>query len=309
MSTRTQARFVLGRRTQAARRRRSSYWLESYGFLLPALAIFITFTYYPLAGVAYLSFTDADMISTPSFIGAANYRLLTEDGIFLRSLTTTAVFSVSVTVLEVGIGMVLGFLMNTKMRVQGLVRAAIFTPVVVSVAATAVLWLYFLNTNVGPLSLLLEAVGIPAPNLLQQTSTALATVIVVNVWKNVGFAAVLYLAGLQAIPMNLREAAKIDGANHAQVTRFITIPLLSPTTMLVFFISLVNSFQAYSLVLLMTRGGPAGRTNLLSFYLYENAFRFFDMGYASAISIVLFALLIIISVLQFKLTEGRVHYG
>lgn len=289
-------------------KQRTQHTLSSYFFLLPAVALFITFTYYPLATVFHLSFTDADLISRASFVGMDNYILLTEDPVFARSLSVTIIFSISVTVLEVFIGMLLGFLMNAKMKLQGLVRAAIFTPVVVSVAATAILWLYFLNPNIGPITLLLRALDISAPNLLQTTSTALPAVILVNTWKSVGFAAVLFLAGLQAIPKELGEAAQIDGATLWQRTRLITIPLLSPTTTLVFFISLVGSFQAYGLVLLMTRGGPAGSTNLLGFYLYENAFRFFDMGYASAISIVLFIALVAISLLQFKLTEKRVHY-
>lgn len=292
----------------SVRRRRVWRTAEAYVFLLPALALFVTFTYYPLLTVAYLSFTDADLISRASFIGLANYRLLTEDPVFLRSLGVTVMFSVSVTLLEVTLGMLLGFLMNARMRLQGLVRAAIFTPVVVSVAATAILWLYFLNPNIGPITLLLRALGFTPPNFLQSTATALPAVILVNTWKGVGFAAVLFLAGLQAIPKELLEAAAIDGATLWQRTRHVTIPLLSPTTTLVLFISLVSSFQAYGLVLLMTRGGPAGSTNLLGFYLYENAFRFFDMGYASAISIVLFLVLVMISALQFKLTERRVHY-
>jgi multiple sugar transport system permease protein len=287
---------------------RSSRVLTAYGFLLPALTIFVTFTYYPLLQVFYLSFTDADMISPPQLIGTENYQLLTKDPAFLNSLKITTFFSLATTVLEVILGMALGFLMNTKMRVQGLVRGAVFAPVVVSVTATAILWLYFLNPNVGPLNQLLNSFGLPAPNWLEQTSSALTAVILTNVWKSVGFAAVLYLAGLQAIPEQLREAARVDGANAWQVTRFITVPLLSPTTALVFFISLVGSFQAYGLVLLMTRGGPAGSTNMLAYYLYENAFRFFDMGYAAAISTVLFIVLVAISVLQFKLTESKVHY-
>jgi multiple sugar transport system permease protein len=236
---------TFGRQASQAsvRIRRSRNVFTAYGFLLPALAIFVTFTYYPLLQVFYLSFTDADMISPPQLIGTENYQLLTRDPAFLNSLRITVIFSVATTVLEVIFGMALGFLMNTKIRVQGLVRGAVFAPVVVSVTATAILWLYFLNPNVGPLNVLLNSFGLPAPNWLEQTSSALAAVILTNVWKGVGFAAVLYLAGLQAIPEQLREAAQVDGANVWQVTRFITVPLLSPTTALVFFISLVGSFQ------------------------------------------------------------------
>ena len=282
--------------------------LRTAPYWLPALAIFVTFTYYPLVRVAYLSFTDADLLTPPSFVGIENYRYLLEDPNFWDSLRVTAIFSVATTLLEVTLGMALGFLMNTESRLKGLVRGAIFAPVVVSIAATAILWLYFLNPNVGPVNQLLAFAGIPGPAWLQIPSLALPAVIVVNFWKGVGFAAVLYMAGLKGLPTELSDAAAVDGAGQFAITRFITIPLLAPTTLLVAFISLVNSFQAYGLVLLMTQGGPAGSTNLLGHFLYENAFRFFQMGYASAISIVLFAALIVLTLVQFKLSEKRIHY-
>lgn len=293
---------------ERARRATRRSFVHAFPYLLPALAVFFTFTYYPLVRVVYLSFTDADLISPPTFVGFENYRFLVQDPNFLSSLGTTAVFALSLTALEVVFGMALGFLMNRASPVQGIVRAAVFAPVVVSVAATGILWIYFLNPNVSPLNAALVSLGLPSPNWLQEPNLALASVVLVSFWKGVGFAAVLYLAGLQGIPAELEEAAAIDGAGAWRIGRFITVPLLAPTTSLVFFISLVNSFQAYGLVLLMTKGGPAGSTTLLGYFLYENAFRFFQMGYASAVSVVLFVLLVSLAALQFRVSEKRVHY-
>lgn len=277
-------------------------------YLLPALAVFVAFTYYPLLNVVYLSFTDADLITPPEVIGLANYRYLLRDPAFWNALRITAIFALASTLLEVTVGMALGFLMNIKMWMSGLVRGAVFAPVVVSTAATAILWTYFLNPNVSPITGTLATFGVVSPDWLRNPDTALPAVILVNLWKGVGFSAVLYLAGLQNIPGELKEAAAIDGAGPWGVTRHVTIPLLAPTTMLVLFLALVGSFQAYGLVLLMTEGGPAGTTNLLGYFLYANAFRYFQMGYASAISLVLFVVLVTLSYIQFRVSERRVHY-
>lgn len=278
-------------------------------YLLPVLLVFAVFTYYPLIRVISLSFTDADMLRpTPNFVGLHNYAAMLANREFWASLTTTAVFALSVTVLEVGLGMALAFLMNAKTRLQGLLRGAVFAPVVVSIAATAVVWNYLLSPSAGPVNRTLEGVGLPGLGWLADPKTALASVILIATWKGVGLPAVLFLAGLQGIPKELEEAAAIDGATRPQIARRITVPLLGPTTMLVFFISLVGTFQSYGLVLLLTGGGPAGSTNLLGYYIYQNAFSFFQMGFASALSVALFVLLLVLGFVQLKVAEKRVHY-
>ena len=183
-----------------------------------------------------------------------------------------------------------------------------FAPVVVSIAATAVVWNYLLSPSSGPVNQALGAIGVSGPGWLGDPGTALASVIMIAAWKGVGLPAVLFLSGLQGIPRELDEAAAIDGATRLQVARRITIPLLGPTSMVVFFISLVGTFQSYSLVLLLTGGGPAGSTNLLGYFIYQNAFSFFQMGFASALSVALFLLLLILGFVQLKLSERRVHY-
>lgn len=284
-------------------------FLTAVPYLLPALLIFTVFTYYPLVRVIYLSFTDSDMLSpTPNFIGVQNYAQMFASREFWSSLGITAVFALGVTVLEVGLGMALAFLMNAPTRMRGLLRGAVFTPVVVSIAATAVVWQYLLNPSSGPVNRTLEALGLSGSGWLSDPRTALASVILVAVWKGVGLPAVLFLSGLQAIPRELEEAAAIDGAGRTQTAWRITVPLLGPTTVVVFFISLVGTFQSYGLVLLLTQGGPAGSTNLLGYHIYQNAFSFFQMGFASALSVALFLLLLGLGFLQLKVAERRVHY-
>ena len=279
------------------------------GFLLPALLVFVLFTYYPLVTVIRMSFTDSDMMKpNPNFVGLENYAKLFASRDFWSSLTITAIFAIGVTVLEVGLGMALGFLMNAPTRLQALLRGAIFTPTVISISATAVLWSFFLNPQGGPVNRILESVGLPGSGWLTDPNMALASVILIAVWKGVGLPAVLYMAGLQGISRELEEAAVVDGASRWQVATRVTIPLLAPTTMVVFFLSLVGTFQSYGLVLLLTQGGPVGSTTLLGYYIYQNAFQFFQMGYASAISVVLFLLLLILAYLQFRVSERRVHY-
>jgi len=277
-------------------------------YLLPALLIFALFEYYPLVKVMWLSLTNADLLSEPKFIGLENYQKMFFSKDFWQSIGLTAIFALGVTACEVGLGMGLAFLMNAPTRLKTLLRGAVFAPVVVSIAATSVVWNYLMNPNGGPLNAFLHALGLPGSTWLTHPDSALASVILIAVWKGVGLSAVLFLAGLQNVPRELEEAASIDGANRFTIAARVTVPLLAPTTLLVFFISLVGTFQSYSLVLLLTQGGPVGSTNLMGFYIYQNAFQFFSMGFASALSVALFALLLLLAYVQFKLSEKRVHY-
>ena len=300
---------VLPRTTVRSKPHELTKLVQAAPFLVPALLVFALFTYYPLVKVIYLSFTNADMLTpTPDLIGFQNYKAMFTSREFWSSLSVTATFALGVTALEVGLGMALAFLMNAPTRFQGLLRGAVFAPVVVSIAATAVVWNYLLSPSSGPVNQALGAVGISGPGWLGDPKTALASVIMIAVWKGVGLPAVLFLSGLQGIPRELDEAAAIDGATRSQIARQITVPLLGPTTMVVFFISLVGTFQSYSLVLLLTGGGPAGSTNLLGYFIYQNAFSFFQMGFASALSVALFLLLLLMGFVQLKLSERRVHY-
>lgn len=294
--------------TKIVPRAKGSFW-NAFGYLLPALLIFALFTYYPLLRVMYLSLTDADFLKpTPNFVGLQNYQTMLSSREFYSSLLTTMLFALGVTFTEVGLGLCLGFLMNAKTRVQGLLRGAVFAPVVISIAATAIVWMFLLNTQGSPINSMLNSLGLPSVGWLTDPNMALFSVILVSVWKGVGLAAVLFLSGLQGISKELEEAAVVDGANRWQIASKITLPLLSPTTFVVFFISLVGTFQSYGLVLLLTQGGPVGSTTLLGYFIYQNAFQFFQMGYASALSVALFLLLAFLAFVQFKISESKVYY-
>ena len=257
----------------------------------------------------YLSFTDADLIRLPRWVGTANYSALFGDGTFLRSLEVTATFGLSVTGLETLLGLALGFLMHLRSRFSRLLQAVVFAPVVLPLTVTAIAWGYLVNPGSGAINRLLERAGVPTLGWLQDPGLALPTLMLITVWKGVGLPAVLYLAGLKQIPGELLEAAQVDGATPSQTTRRVTIPLLGPTTVLVAFLSLVNTVQSYVLVLLMTQGGPLGRTHLIGYFIYQQAFQFFHMGYAAAASCVLFGLLLGLGWLQLRITERRVHYA
>jgi multiple sugar transport system permease protein len=303
------ARTFINSHARAKPLHSNSSLILASSFLLPALVVFALFTYFPLVTVIRMSLTDSDMMKpNPNFVGLENYAKLISSREFWSSFTITAIFAIGVTFLEVGFGMALGFLMNAPTRLQGLLRGAVFTPTVISISATAILWNFFLNPQGGPVNRALGFVGLPSVGWLTDPNMALASVILIAVWKGVGLPAVLYMAGLQGISRELEEAAVVDGASRWQVATRVTIPLLAPTTMVVFFLSLVGTFQSYSLVLLLTQGGPVGSTTLLGYYIYQNAFQFFQMGYASAISVVLFLLLLILAYLQFRVSERRVHY-
>ncbi|WP_299427634.1 carbohydrate ABC transporter permease [uncultured Meiothermus sp.] len=284
-------------------------FLDVLPYLLPALLVFTVFEYYPLLRVIYLSFTDADLLRAPNWVGLENYQQIFTRREFHNSLVVTTIFAVSVTLLLVGLGMALAFLMNVKTRFQSFLRGAIFAPTVVSVTASALIWLHMMNPNGGPLNAILQALGFEGVRWLAHPQTALASVILIAVWMGVGLSAVIFLAGLQGIPRELEEAARVDGASPWQAATRITIPLLAPTTMVVFFLALMGTFRSYGLILVLnTDGGPVGSTNLLGWYIYQNAFQFFQMGYASALSVVLLLLLLFLAWVQFKATEGRVHY-
>ena len=199
--------------------------------------------------------------------------------------------------------------MHLRSRFSRLLQAVVFAPVVLPLTVTAIAWGYLVNPGSGAINRLLERAGVPTLGWLQDPGLALPTLVLITVWKGVGLPAVLYLAGLKQIPGELLEAAEVDGATPSQTTRRVTIPLLGPTTVLVVFLSLVSTVQSYVLVLLMTQGGPLGRTHLIGYFIYQQAFQFFHMGYAAAASCVLFGLLLGLGWLQLRITERRVHYA
>jgi len=279
-------------------------------FAGPNLVLLAIFTYWPLLYNVYLSLTSWDLIApVKPFVGLTNYRNLAASAEFRTVLLNTAVFALGTVGGTTILGLALALLLNLRLRGRTLARAIIFAPVLLSGAAISVFWINMLDPRFGLIALPLRWLGLPVPDWLNSPHWAMAAVVLVYIWQNTGFSMVLYLAGLQNIPHELYEAARIDGASAVASFRHVTLPQLGPTTLFVLVVSVINSFQAFDLIKVLTDGGPVNATTTLLFYIYQQGFVAFNAGRAAAASIVLFVLLLGLSLLQLRLGERRVHYG
>lgn len=240
--------------------------------------------------------------------GVENYRSLFSDQVFWKVLWNTIYYTLGTVPVGIGISLLLAVALNQKIKGMKLFRAVYFMPVISSTVAVAVVWQWLYNPEFGLINYLLYLIGIDGPNWLTSTKWAMPAVIIMSIWKNVGFNMLLFLAGLQGIPEMYYEAARIDGANWWHQFQKVTLPLLSPTTLFVIIMSIINSFQVFDQIYIMTEGGPARSTSVLVHYLYQNAFEYFRMGRASAIAYILFFLVLIITLIQLKYSKKWVHY-
>jgi multiple sugar transport system permease protein len=279
-------------------------------FVLPVVLGTVLFNVLPAAFSLALSLTDWDLIGEASFIGIQNYiRMFSEDKLFATTLFNTAYFTFGSIPLTMVAGLVLALLINQKIPGRNIFRAAFFVPVVASEVAVAMIWNWVFNTDYGLLNQFLGNFGIEHIGWLHEHATAMPAVIIVSVWKGMGYNMVLFLAGLQSIPTEFYEAARIDGAGAWQSFRRVTLPLLSPTTFFILIISVINSFQVFGLLYIMTGGGPGRATTVYVYYLWENAFRLFRMGYAAALAFVLFTLIGLVTMFQWWVSKKWVHYN
>jgi multiple sugar transport system permease protein len=280
-----------------------------YLFILPTLGYFLIFVAFPLLFSFYLSFHDWNPLSDQrTFVGLANYAELLRSESFARSVVNTALFTAGVIGLTLVFSLLLALLLNQGLRGTGLFRGIFYSPVVTSFVATGLVWLWLLDPGYGVVNYALGLVGLPRPGWASDLAWALPTVILTFAWREVGYFTVVYLAGLQGIPESLKEAARIDGANVWHVFRHITLPLLLPTTLFVIVLGLIRATQiSFGLIYVMTGGGPVGATNVIVLYLYQQAFEFFRMGYASAVAYVLFVLVFAATLVQFRLLGRRVE--
>jgi multiple sugar transport system permease protein len=317
VATRTESRDqtrAIDRRYPSRSPRQGNYDLArrqaitGYLFVAPAMIIFFVFTLLPVAIALYLSFTNYDVFTKMDWIGAGNYQDVFDDEYFWRALQNTAVYTVVSVPLAMAIGLALAVLLNQKLRGLGLYRTIYYVPVVTSMVAVAMIWLQLFDPLYGVVSSAFDAIGIKGIDWLGDPRLAMPSVIVVSVWKVIGWNMLIYLAGLQGIPEYLREAAAIDGANRWQTFSRITLPLLQPTTFFIFVTSVIGAFQVFDVVYVMTGGGPANATTTLVHQIYNAAFKSFDMGYAAAMSFVLFGIILVVSLVSMRVTRGEVAY-
>ncbi|MCI0691426.1 sugar ABC transporter permease [candidate division KSB1 bacterium] len=283
---------------------------EALAFLSPTLVIFSVFILFPVFFSFYLSFHKWNMFSPDrSFVGLDNYRRIIESPEFWMVLKNTVVYTLGTVPLNMALALVVAYFLNKKVVGKKFLRTAFFTPVIISSVAAAVIWRWVYEPSFGLLNYVLSWFGIPSVNWINDPTAAMSALIIMGVWKTFGVNMVLFAAGLQGIPEHYYEAAEIDGAGRWSKFWNITLPLLSPTTFFILVMSIIGSFQVFDIVYVLTSGGPLGATKVMVFYLYENAFKFFEMGYASAVAYLLFALIFVLTLIQIKYLKGRVHYA
>lgn len=270
--------------------------------LLPAAVIFGAFNILPILYSGYLSLLDWDGLSPiRTFVGLANYIELARSGDFWNSLGVTLYYMAGITVFGIAAGLAVALALNRGIRALPFYRAVYFTPVITSTVAAAVVWKYLFDPGSGFVNVTLRSAGLPAPAWLASTVWAMPAIILVGVWKRLGFNMVIYLAGLQSIPREYYEAAAVDGGGTWARFRYITLPLLTPITVLLIIMSVIDAFLVFDQVFIMTGGGPLGSTDVIGLFLYRYAFRYFEMGTASAVGWVIFAVIFAITLMQWKL--------
>jgi multiple sugar transport system permease protein len=280
-------------------------------FVAPALALIAVFLFLPMAASLLLSFTDFDIyalgrLDRLRFIGLENYRRLLNDPMFWMALKNTLYFVIVGGPLSVLVSLSAALLVNHRLtRFQGWFRTLLFLPVVTTLVAVAVVWRYLYHPRHGFINYVLGWVGLPPIDWLGDTDWAMPAIILMAVWKNFGFNMVVFIAGLQSIPRRLYEAAEIDGADGWAQFRYITLPMLAPTFLFVTVITLIGSFQLFAEPYVMTQGGPADSTLSVALLMFQEGFRWWNLGYAAAVAFVLFLIILAGTLLQARLRRGR----
>lgn len=295
------------RNGRAARRRREYFLFGA--FVAPNVVLLAVFAYWPVVYNGYLSLTSWDLLSpTKRFVGLANYADMLTDPDFYAVLVRTLVFSGVIVLGCIAAGLAVAVLLNQKLFGRNFVRTMSFAPHILSGAAMGTIWLFIFDPEYGLLKAIIEPLGLTSPAWMTDSAWALPGLIIVYLWKNIGFVAVVYLAGLQSMPHDLYEAARIDGASAWTIFQRITLPLLSPVTFFVGVVTIVSTFQAFDVIAIMTNGGPGDATTTLSWYIYKMAFQALDAGHAGAAAIIMFVILLALTGAQARFLERRVHY-
>jgi multiple sugar transport system permease protein len=292
------------------RRRRSSHRRARAGrmFVAPNLAAVAVFMLFPLGFSLYMSFQNWDLFTPPKFVGLANFHtLFTADPLFAIALRNTVVYTIGTIVPTLLISLAVAGVLNRKVKGIGIFRTIVFLPLAVSSVVMAVVWQFVFNTNNGLLNIMLGWIGLGPVPWLVDPKWAMASLCMVSVWRSVPFATVILLAAMQGVPETLYEAARLDGAGELRQFVSITVPLIRGALSFVVVISIIHAFQAFDLVYVLTgrNGGPETGTYVLGIMLFQRAFAFLEFGYASALAWVMFAILLVLTVVQLRLTRRR----
>lgn len=283
----------------------SGVWL----FVIPALIPLIVFWIYPILRSIYISFTDWDYMSpTYQFVFLDNFKALFRDQRFYDALWNTVVFTLGTLIPTIVLGLLLALLLQKSFKGSGIIKFILFSPWITPTVAVSIVWTWIYNPDFGIANSILNFFGQPGLSWIKSSQTAMLAVIIVTVWKSLGYAMIFYLSALEKVPKELYEASGMDGANGWQRFRDVTIPCISPTTFFLMIITMVNSLQAYDQIQILTQGGPSGSTRTLLYMYYQLGFEEFNMGQATAVAIVLILITVLLSVIQFTGSKKWVHY-
>ena len=277
--------------------------LAGWLFILPALTGTLIFIIIPVICSFALSFSKWDLLSPIEFVGLENYRLLFKEPLFYKILINTVVFAISTSVFGVIIPLILACILNSKIRGSEFFKTAYFLPFITPMIVVGVIWEWIFDPNIGFINYILNI----HINWLYDSNFAMPALIIVSVWKLIGYNMIIFLGALSAISQNMFEAAKIDGANPIQTFIYVTVPLLSPSIFFVVIITAISSFQVFDLIYLMTQGGPLDSTNVIVYSIYKNAFEYFNVGKASAIAYVLFFIILVLTLIQWSIRKKLVY--
>jgi multiple sugar transport system permease protein len=299
--------------TAAPGRTRRRSWTHqqrytAYLFVLPSLLFLALFVVYPIFTALYFSFTRYTLLEPPLWIGVSHYRDLLTDARFLKAVGNTFLFALLTVPVGTALALLLAIAVDRPLRGIMFFRATYYLPVVTSFVAVSFIWLWIYEPQFGVLNDLFEMVGLPRLHWLRDPSTALLSIAILSIWKNVGYNMVIYLAGLQGIPEHLYEAARVDGANAWQRFWKITLPLLSPTTFFVFVVYFIGALQMFVQAWILTQGGPLDSTLTVVYLIYSNGFEYLKMGYAAAMSMILFLIIAAITYVNTRIIRYDTYY-
>jgi multiple sugar transport system permease protein len=285
--------------------------LAGYLFILPTFLGYTAFILGPILAAIGISFTKYDILTPATFVGLDNYVRLLNDPRLRIVYGNTMFFTVFAVTLNVGLGLVLAVLLNRHLPgpIKYVLRSAYFFPVLVALVYSSIIWQFLYQKDTGIFNYYLGLLNVAPIPWLSNRQWVLPSIILLDVWRNAGFAMLVFLAGLQNISQEYYEAAQLDGANRLQLFRHITVPLISPTIFFNLIIYMIGALQVFDSIMVLTKGGPGDASRSLVIYIYENAFQFFEMGYASAVAITLFVIIVILTLIQFRLGRAWVHYG
>ncbi|HEY6958807.1 MAG TPA: sugar ABC transporter permease [Candidatus Limnocylindria bacterium] len=283
--------------------------LVGLAYLAPSLVLFAVFVFYPLARTALLSLYNTRVTGVPTtFAGLDHYTELLTSPEFRTGMFATVIFTLYTVPIGIGVGLVLATLLNQRFRGIAIFRTLMSSTIAISAAVGSLIWLLLFNPSLGLLNYVLSFAGISGPEWLIQPTTAIIAVSITTIWLMLGTNVIVLLAGLQGVPEELYEAARIDGARGLRLFRSITVPMVSPSLFFLLVVNTIAVLQTFTQIHVMTRGGPVDTTRVLVYGVYLDAFQNFQFGYASAQAVILFLLVLLLTIVQFRFVERRVHY-